>query len=184
MNAEYVPTRAWVGSLAAYNGSHDGVPRLIGTWVDAIDAEHVTVAQLHVGTGVPFDDDDELYCLDTEGMPSGTGEMSPTEASEWGRAIEAIDEHLRPAYIAWCGIVDLDDGPPDADEFMDSYAGEWDSFGDFACQLVEDLGVLNDVPEEVSRYFDHAGYARDLRLSGDYTSVDAPSHGVYVFRSF
>ena len=177
------PARVWVGSLAAYNGSHDGVPRLIGRWVDAIDAEDVTVAQLHGGTAVPYDDDDELYCLDTEGLPSGTGEMSPAEASEWGRAIESVDEHLRPAYVAWCGTVDLADGPPDVDEFVDAYAGEWDSLSEFAYQLVEDLGLLADVPEEVARYFHHTGYARDLKLSGDYSTVDAPGAGVYVFRS-
>ena len=181
--ADHEAPSVWVGSLAAYEGAHDGVPRLIGRWVDAIDAEDITVAQLHAGTGAPYDDDDELYCLDTSGMPSGTGEMSPSEAAEWGRAFESVDEHMRPAYRAWCGTVDLDDGPPDTDDFVDAYAGEWDSMAEFAYRLVEDLGMLADVPEEVARYFDHDAYARDLRLSGDYTTVNAPGTGVFVFRS-
>lgn len=99
---DFATPSVWVGLLAAYHGSHDGVPRLVGRWVDAIDAEDVTVAQLHAGTGVPYDVDDELYCLDTSGLPSGTGEISPAEAAEWavhrcgGRAPAARLRRLAP----------------------------------------------------------------------------------------
>ncbi|WP_206186612.1 antirestriction protein ArdA [Williamsia sp. 1135] len=46
-----------------------------------------------------------------------------------------------------------------------------------ASQLVENLGLLAEVPEEVARYFDHDSYCRDLLLSGDYSTVDAPGGG-------
>ena len=146
----------------------------------------MTVAELHAGTDVPYDDDDELYCLDSDGMPRGTGEMSPHEAAEWGRAIDAVDEHLRPAYLAWCTIADINDGPPDVDGFVDAYAGEWDSLTDFAYSYVEDSGMFEGVDDDspLVLYFDHAAFARDLRLSGEYTTVDAPGSGVYIFRSF
>lgn len=94
-----------------------------------------------------------------------------------------MDEHLRPAYVAWRRIVDIDDGPPDVEQFTDAYTGEWDSLADYAYQLVEDTGMLDGIPEEVARYCDHAAFARDLRLSGDQKTVDAPGHGVWVFRS-
>ena len=75
--------------------------------------------------------------------------------------------------------VEEDDGLPSVSDFEERYCGEWGSFREYAEQLADDIGLLNDVREEIARYFDWDAWARDLMF--DYTTEDAPA-GVYVFR--
>ncbi|KJR05984.1 antirestriction protein [Gordonia sihwensis] len=176
--------RAWIGSLAAYNGAHDGVPRLIGDWYDATDAADVTVADLHAGTVVPFTDDDELYVLDLDGEWPVHREMDPTEAQRWGEIYEEVGPNTWPALCAWVRsgayIAEGDTDFPILSDFEERYAGEWSTFREYAEQLADDIGLLTDVPESLQRYFDWESWTRDLRF--DYSVEDAPDGGVFIFR--
>ncbi|MEX3529171.1 antirestriction protein ArdA [Corynebacterium xerosis] len=171
------PLQAWVGCLSCYNNGH-----LVGAWVDAIDADTVTVADLHKGLAkrdyMAFCE--EMWCLDHE-LPE-RGEISPDRATAWGERLAEIDEHLVPAFLAWVStgahVVDADDLPI-ASDFEDSYCGEWSSFDDFAREQIDALGVLEGVDDEIAKYFDAAAYAADLAHS--HTVVDAEG-GVYIFR--
>ncbi|AYJ33028.1 antirestriction protein ArdA [Corynebacterium xerosis] len=171
------PLQAWVGCLSCYNNGH-----LVGVWIDAIDADTVTVADLHKGREkrpyMAFCE--ELWCLDHE-LPQ-RGEMSPARATAWGERLAEIDEVQLPAFLAWirtgAHVVDADDLPI-ASDFEERYCGEYTSFDDFAREQIDALGVLAGVDDEIARYFDAAAYARDLAHS--YTVVDAES-GVYIFR--
>lgn len=170
--------RVWIGCLNCYN---DGA--LIGEWFDAIDADEVTVSQLHVGSGRNGAPCEELWVMDHENMPI-PGEMDPLTAAAWGRCLDEVEEHLRPALTAWVrsgsyvaeGTGDL----PSLPAFEERYGGEWDSFEQYAEQLAEDIGLLAGVSEEVARYFAWDRWARDLAF--DYTCEDAPGSGVFVFR--
>ncbi|MEJ9079314.1 antirestriction protein ArdA [Gordonia malaquae] len=171
--------RVWIGSLAAYNGSHDGVPRLIGEWYDATDAGSVTVADLHKGTGVPFTDDDELWVMDLDGDWPVRTEMDLSTAAEWGSLYEEVTPTPWPAFCALARAESVDD-PRDVDvqRFIDRYRGEWESFEDYVSDYIENVGEQNSWPEEARQYFDLARYARDLEHG--YTVENSPS-GVYVF---
>ncbi|EOG4047666.1 antirestriction protein ArdA, partial [Salmonella enterica] len=48
----------------------------------------------------------------------------------------------------------------------DAYRGEAESEEDFAREMVEDNGLLNEVPEPLRSYFDFEAWARDLFSSG------------------
>jgi antirestriction protein len=61
----------------------------------------------------------------------------------------------------------------------ESYCGEWDSMRAFAENLVDDCGMLQDVPENFRNYFDYDAFSRDLVWSGDYWFHEDG----YVFRS-
>ncbi|WP_193107342.1 antirestriction protein ArdA [Brachybacterium sp. FME24] len=171
--------KVWIGCLACYNNG-----QLVGEWFHAIDADEVTLADVHRGSGGSRAGCEELWCLDVDDMPVHR-EMSPTEAAEWGRIVEDVDEHLRPALLAWVrsgnyvavGTGDL----PSVSDFEERYAGAWDDFNEYAHQLAEDIGLLADVPEEVARYFDWKSWTRDLAF--DFTVEDAPGSGVFVFRN-
>lgn len=169
----------WIGCLACYN---DGA--LVGDWYDAIDADQVTVADLHRGTDRNFSQCEELRCMDTENIPV-SGEMSPMDAARWGRALDAVDDHLLPALFAWVRsgdyVAEGDGDLPSISDFAERYCGEWESFEDYAHQLAEDIGLLVSVPEEISRYFHWSSWIGDLAF--DYTNHDAPGGGVFVFRS-
>lgn len=167
--------RVWIGCLACYNAG-----QLVGDWHDASDAEEVSADDVHGRAS----SHDELWCFDIENIPVRR-EMSPNEAAEWGRVFDEVDEHLRPALLAWVrsgdyvakGTGDL----PSIPDFEERYAGHWDDFDEYAHQLAEDIGLLTDVPEEVVRYFDWAAWTRDLAF--DFTVEDAAGSGVFVFRS-
>lgn len=169
----------WIGSLAAYNAGH-----LIGDWYPATEAGDVTVADLHRGTGVPYTDDDELWVFDLECLPV-TREMDPLEAARWGEIYEEVGSDMWQALCAWVrsgsyvaeGHTDF----PVISDFEEAYAGEWSSFQEYAEGLAEDIGLLTDVPEDLQMYFSLERWSSDLAY--DYTTVDAPTGGVYVFRN-
>lgn len=171
---EVVRPRVWVGCLGCYNAG-----RLVGRWVNAEDAADLSPEDVH---GRPSSHE-ELWCLDLEGFPYGTGELSPSTASKWGDLFAGVGECQWGALLAWvesgCCILDSDDLPI-VSEFEERFCGCWDSFRDFADFEVEETGLLSGVPDEIARYFDYDAYARDLRF--DYIVADAPEGGVYLFR--
>lgn len=170
--------RAWVGCLACYN---DG--RLVGQWVDGLEAGELTTEELHASEGVTVDPTygphEELWIMDHEGYgPALSGECSPVEAQRVAEALDSIDEHQRDAFAAWLDHVgDLEDA---LGTFTDAYLGSWDSVLEYAWEYVESSGVLDDVPELLARYFDCSAFARDLELGGDvWTAPDGS--GVFIF---
>ena len=121
--------------------------------------------------------------MDHENIPV-SGEMSQHEAAEWGRVLASVPEHERAALHAWVtsgdyvaeGTGDL----PSLSDFEERYAGQWDSFEDYAHGLADDIDLLTDVPEEIVRYFDWNAWTRDLAF--DHTFEPTPAGGVFVFR--
>lgn len=170
--------RVWISSLGAYNEGF-----LIGRWVDAIDVAAVTANDLFEGSPYCWADEEELWCFDIENMLTRS-EMSPQEASRQAEAIESVDEHLRPALMAWVEsgdyVAEDNSDLPSVPDFEERFCGHWDSFEDCAEEYVEDSGMLSEIPEDVARYFDHSAFARDLAF--DYATHDNPDGGVFVFR--
>lgn len=68
----------------------------------------------------------------------------------------------------------------DAARFDDAYAGVWGDFDEFVQNLVNDLGMLDGVPETLARYFDYDAFGRDLLLGGDYYTIDISGLRVLV----
>lgn len=174
---ETVP-RVWIGCLACYSQG-----RLVGDWFDAVSADQVTTYDIH-GSYSRADSHDELWVFDHEYLPV-TGELSPHDAALWAKVIIEVEECQRPALYAWVltgdyvaqGNGDL----PSISDFEERYAGQWESFAEYAMQLAEDIGLLAEIPEEISRYLDWESWTRDLRF--DHMTADAPGGGIYVFRS-
>lgn len=167
--------RVWVGCLACYNAG-----RLVGDWHDASEADDVTTADVHGRAS----SHEELWCFDLENIPVRR-EMSPSEAAEWGRVFDEVDEHQRAALYAWVASGDyVAEGTgdlPSTSDFEERYTGQWDSFDEYARQLADDIGLLSDVPEGIASFFDWDAWTRDLRF--EYSVLDAAGSGVYVFRS-
>ena len=60
--------------------------------------------------------------------------------------------------------------------FRGDYSNSWKPEEDFVYAYAEDIGLFDNVPEDVARYFDYEAYARDLFIN-DFTIT---THG-YVF---
>lgn len=172
--------RVWIGCLRCYA---NGI--FVGDWFDADIANDVTIIDVHASWVDSHDMHcEEMYCLDTENIPE-RGEISLDRAQAWGDAYEELGaDHLWPAYCAWIDsemFVENADGVGSVPDFLDRFCGEWTDFKDYACDYVDNNGILTDVPDELVRYIDYDSFARDLAY--DYTVMDAPQHGVYVFRN-
>lgn len=81
---------------------------------------------------------------------------------------EAVAEHGE-AFAIFANDIDCgneSDVSVLVENFREAYQGEWDSEAAFAENLVDDIGLLQGVPEEVARYFDYESYARDRFIDG------------------
>lgn len=47
-----------------------------------------------------------------------------------------------------------------------------DNMTDVAYQMVEEYGYLNNIPENIARYFDYESYGRDLGIEGTFIFMD------------
>lgn len=179
MSTLTAPTAAdpqvWIGCLACYNAG-----RLVGDWFPAIEADETSTRTVHATagyTGPLVETHEELWVMDHEGF-SGllTGECSPAEATRLAEILEDVrDPAAFAAYVDHVG--DLEDA---LETFEDAYRGTFESERAFAEELVDDLGILAGVDQEIARYFDTAAYARDLFI-GDYFAENAPGLEIYVF---
>lgn len=173
MQATSDTPRVWIGCLAAYNGGE-----LHGEWVNATDVDELQEAAARVIKTSPGDFPEEIFLADNEGFGGLIGEYENLErVAELGTAIE---EH-GPAFLAYVGLgIHGSDAEVSelVDGFEEAYQGEHDSETDFAYSIVDDLGMLSEVPDSIAMYFDFEKYGRDLFLDG-YTFTNG-----YVFRDY
>ena len=168
--------RVWIGCLACYNEG-----RLIGDWFDAATADEVATYDIH-GAHSRADSHNELWVFGHENIPA-SGELDLLTAAEWGRVYEEVDPEQWPALCAWVesgdyvaeGTGDL----PSVSDFEECYRGHWDTFAEYAENLADAIGLLDDVPEKIALYFDWSAWTRDIEF--DYSTYDAPEGGVFVF---
>lgn len=157
--------RVWVGCLACYNSG-----RLHGAWEDAQDA---------VAWECDKADHEETWCFDSD-TPWIQGECSPHEAGVIAEAVYLLSDDI-PADVVREYLAGMNESVTTyTRDIGDSYRGEWDSWGDFANGLADEL--LGDVPSDslLARYFDYEAFARDLAY--DYQTVE--HDGItYVFEN-
>jgi antirestriction protein len=180
--------QAWVGCLGCYNAG-----MLVGRWVEGIEAGDVTVESLHSERGSDILQADlyastheELWVMDFQGY-SGflTRECSPMEAQRIAEVIQAIEadgadvgavgayvDNIRATFETWDDL---------KDDFEEAYAGEWSSEQDFAQNLAEDLGAIDQNATWPNDCIDWERATRELFT--DYWSAEAPGGMVWVFRS-
>lgn len=66
-------------------------------------------------------------------------------------------------------------------DFMECNCSECSDFEDYARNLADEIGLLNEIPEEVARYFNWDSWISDLE--GAYDTCNNPESGVFVFRN-
>lgn len=181
MNTEH--NRIYVASLSDYNA---GI--LHGVWIDFDTCLNV----------------DEVWeAIDTMLADSPTAKRGGLPAEEWaihdyeGFGGIAVSENetigtLWQAYELLSGLDDLEafadwmayarsadisevtEG--NIETFQDTYRGWYRSKEEFAEELIEELGMLSNADELLSRYFDYEAFARDLFMSDYYMTENG-----YVF---
>lgn len=162
----------------------DGIPTK-GAWIDLddiTDTDDVLAILAEQGL-VPKDEDGEpeyggdLLVADVDGALA-RGFLSKYDAFDLDGYKDCADwcesnGHGLEAAAAYIGHF----GSWSRRHFADAYMGQHDSEEAFAEQLVEDLGLLDSMPDDLRDYFDFEAYARDIFING-YTMEDG-----YVFRT-
>jgi hypothetical protein len=157
--------RVWVGCMGCYSAG-----ALVGKWVDAIEADTVTVETLaesirrgfddptraleeHLGTWHPAaSPHEELWCLDTEGLaPFIEGECSPAAAQRLAEQVGGLADYeleVLLAYVDALGRHNWDAGVDWSDvarEAADALVGRSTSIAAWAEELAEDTGTLKEM---------------------------------------
>ena len=119
--------------------------------------------------------DPELMCQDYENFPEiwYSEDIMSEDMFDLIQEFAELDEDEREAYEAFLDV--RCDSRISVEDFRDAYQGEWDSEEDFARHIVEECGMLDNLPESVKDYFDFERYADDL-FRYDYDFQDG-----YVF---
>ena len=171
--------RVWAGCLACYNAG-----RLVGHWIDAVDAESVTIDSLHRKAGARRRFDcEEIWCLDVENFPIQR-EMGLMEAAEWGRAYAEVEPSEWEALSAWvCTGAYVARGKasvPSISDFHERYQGHWELFRAFVENQADETALMEAWPELAVAYFNWAAWTRDVELG--YEVQRAEGGGVHVFQ--
>ena len=181
---EHEPTvepKIYAASLSDYNAG-----RLHGIWLDAAqDAEALLAGISAMLAASPTPGAEEWAVHDYEGF--GMVEIGEYESVERVSQVAlGIVEHGQ-VFSAWANHI----GPSSWDEldrFEDCYMGEWHSLKDYAEDLVDDLGLVEQiervVPEGLRPYvcFDYEMLGRDMELGGDIVAVESlDGASVFIF---
>jgi antirestriction protein len=170
--------RIYVASLSDYN---NGV--LHGAWIDA--AQESDQLQEEVDAMLarsPSGHAEEFAVHDYEFF--GQYAVDEYDSLDWlSRIARGIAEHGL-AFAAWVAHCGHDEEA--LNRFEDTYLGEWQSIDAYAQDLIDDLGWQDELdkhlPQGLQAYItvDVEGFARDLELGGDITTVEH-ADGVWIF---
>ncbi|MEE9186642.1 MAG: antirestriction protein ArdA [Bacteroidota bacterium] len=175
MNATDTP-RVYVACLAAYNNG-----KLHGTWIDAHqDADDIRAEIAAMLKESPEPDAEEWAIHDFENF----GGLRLSEGEDIEQLVE-LAELITEHGDVFAKLVDHVGGLQYLEHaktlMEEEYAGAHGSLEDFACELLEDTGQLESVPENLRPYFDCEKFGRDLELGGDVFTVDGENGQVHVF---
>lgn len=133
---------------------------LKGAWLDLEDYAckqdfYEACAALHKDESDP-----EIMFQDHEDIPSMFITECSIDEEFWSYMDCELDDEVKRAYVelsyTW-----------DAEDCETSYIGEFRSDTELAEHVVDDTGLLGEVPENLRYYFDYEAYGRDMRLGGD-----------------
>ncbi|KAA5978596.1 antirestriction protein ArdA [Pantoea sp. M_4] len=149
--------------LTEFEGREDFYEACQALHADEWDAEFMFQDWEGIPQALHADEwDAEFMFQDWEGIPSRFVSESAMDWDFIAAYKRAEEEGREAAFIAWAEYT----GECDYDAFDDAYRGEAESEEDYAQEMVEGKGLLNEVPEPLRSYFDFEAYARDLFSSG------------------
>jgi antirestriction protein len=153
MTRTRININAYIANLERYAAG-----TIIGAWFDMSEttAEEITAV---IGEGetiiLDYEAPDEMSISEFENI---------TDLIEMAQKLEEIDEEILNAmlyhgYTLKEAIEKIEDGDYNIYEDCDDMA-------DVAYKIIEDQGLLDGAPELAQRYFDYAGFGRDIEIDG------------------
>ena len=177
--------QAWIGCLSCYNSG-----RLRGRWVTAeqaaaeIDADAITYGGQAEQVTTEYSEGHTItrtVCSKCGGDEFDVFDQEHTitrctvgQFYEMAQQLDEMDRATHEALTVLAGWLMMETLDELITYHEDHYCGQWDTFRDFAEQSADDVGLLGEMPETLSQYFDWERYARDLEH--DYYHDTATGH--------
>lgn len=161
--------RIYLTNLGKYNEGE-----LVGEWVELpVSQEELEKVFERIGINEEYE---EFFITDYETDINAVtvGEYDNLdELNELAEELEEVGEAEKKAIQAM-----LLDGYEFKEALEKANNGDFtiyydcDNMTDVAYEVVEQCGYLQNVPEQVSRYFDYEAFGRDLDLEGKFYNID------------
>lgn len=166
----------YLTNLGKYNEGE-----LIGEWVELpVSQEELQKVFERIGINEEY----EEYCItDYECDFYEVGEYESLDAlNEMAERIEELDEEeseVVKVLMSELGYT-LDEAIDKVNSGDYTIYSDCDDMTDIAYQVVDECGYLNNVPDNVARYFDYESFGRDLGIEGTYIFTD-DNNAVEIF---
>lgn len=160
--------RIFLANLGKYNEGE-----LVGEWVELpVSQEELQKVFERIGINEEYE---EYFITDYECDLYEVGEYENLDTlNEIAERIEELDEeesNIVKALMSELGhTLDEAIGKVNSGDYRIFYA--CDDMADVAYQVVEECGYLDNVPDDVARYFDYESFGRDLGIKGSYIFTD------------
>ena len=160
--------KIYLTNLGKYNEGE-----LIGEWVELpVSQEELKEVFERIGINEEYE---EYFITDYECDFYEIGEYENLDTlNEIAERIEELDEN--ESKVAKALISDLSYTLDEAIDKVNSgdyrIYSDCDNMTDIAYHVVEECGYLNNVPDNVARYFDYESFGRDLGIEGTYIFLD------------
>lgn len=158
----------YLTNLGKYNEGE-----LIGEWVELpVSQEELQKVFERIGINEEYGE----YCItDYECDFYEVGEYESLDAlNEMAERIEELDEEeseVVKVLMSELGYT-LDEAIDKVNSGDYTIYSDCDDMTDIAYQVVDECGYLNNVPDNVARYFDYESFGRDLGIEGTYIFTD------------
>ena len=166
--------RIYIADLSAYNAG-----KLIGKWLDLDDYTDAEALKDAVFDWLKERGIEEYAIHDYDDCPAHD-EFG--EYPDWNEIFtyHTLYKEYGDSFATWFGLSYPDcDYDTWEDKYNDDFEGEWDNWKDYAQCLIDECGVLGEIPDQLAPYIDYVAFARDLQCSGEYTEQDG-----YFFRNY
>ncbi|WP_080873453.1 antirestriction protein ArdA [Oceanobacillus timonensis] len=161
--------QVYIANLGKYNEGE-----LVGAWFSPpIDMETVKET-------IGLNDEYEEYAIHDFELPFDIGEYTPIE--EINRLCAMVEEiEGTPLYDALSEIQgywfdSLEELLEHQDDII--YYPDCDDMEDVARYLVEETGMLGEVPTNLQNYIDYQAFGRDIEMDGNFL---VSSHGIFEY---
>lgn len=161
--------KIYLTNLGKYNEGE-----LVGKWISLpISEEELEKAMQEIGINEEYE---EYFITDYECDIDGLeiGEYSNLEElNELAETLEDMDDADAKAFTAY-----IQNGSNFEEALEGVQNGDYriyyncNDMEDVAMEVVEECGYLQNVPENVARYFDYEAFGRDLAIEGTFIYVD------------
>lgn len=183
--------RIFVGCLASYN---EGI--IYGEWLDLSDYYDMEELQIKIGDILKSSpcQGEEYDIQDYEGFGDLLkGDYYPCLSRVWSiheTLLEVEKEDIDvDLFLKFVGCNGDSDQIANEDNFLlskfqDRYRGTYESLEDYASDLIEQCGDLENVPKYLRNYIDYQSYGKDMELNGDIFTIEKGYREVHIFSNY